>query len=201
MGQGKVNPCDNLMADGGVIGHGAKFFRIEGGGLAEQILVDCYFADVVQVSGRPQRSHFVLIQSHGLADGCCIAGYAQRMAVNVDVLHVNGRREGLEGVVVEAVQGSQQPEVFGDPLGQSLRQRVVLNRECHVVGEQAQCIQFVVIVESIAFAASQRKQPCEFAITFSGAMHLNSSGATLPLELKYTVVGRFDSRRPDRALR
>ena len=41
--------------------------------------------------------------------------------MNVDVLHVDGGRKSFERVVIKTVQGSHQPQIFGDSLGQGLR--------------------------------------------------------------------------------
>jgi hypothetical protein len=49
------------------------------------------------------------------------------VAVNVDVLHVDGGGERFERVVIEAVQRSHEPQVFGDPLRQRLGQRMVVH--------------------------------------------------------------------------
>ena len=108
------------------------------------------------------------------------------MAVNVHMLHVDGRGEGFERGVVKAVERSQQAQVLGNALRQGLRQHVVLNGNRHIVAQQVEGSQFLVVEESVAFAASQRDQPTSLPPTFSGAMHLNSSGATFPFELRKT---------------
>ena len=40
--------------------------------------------------------------------------------MNIDVFHINGGREGFEGIVVEPVQGSHQPQIFRNALSESL---------------------------------------------------------------------------------
>ena len=78
------------MADDRVVGHLAELFWIERAGLAEEPAVYRDFADVVQISSAAQRGNFVGIHAHGLADGRGVAAHAQRVAVNVDVLYING---------------------------------------------------------------------------------------------------------------
>ena len=60
--------------------------------------------------------HFARLHAHGFADGGGVAADAQRVAVNVDVLYVDGGGKGFERVVVEAVQRSHQAQIFGDAL-------------------------------------------------------------------------------------
>jgi hypothetical protein len=57
--------------------------------------------------------------------------------VNVDVFDVDGRGERFERVVIEPVQRGQQAQIFGNPLGQRLAERVILNRQRHVVAEHS----------------------------------------------------------------
>ena len=92
------------MAYDGVIGHLAKLFGIQSSGLAEQAPIDGHFADVVQISGTAQSGYFAGVDAHGFANGGSVAPHAQRVAVNIHVLHVNGGGEGFERAVIEAVQ-------------------------------------------------------------------------------------------------
>ena len=85
---------------------------IERSGLAEEAAIDGNFSDVVQISRAAQRGDFARLHAHGFADGGSIAANAQRVAMNVDVLHVDGGGEGFERVVVEAVQRSHEPQIF-----------------------------------------------------------------------------------------
>src|SRR5215469_3186186 len=109
---GKLNAADDLMADDGVIGHRAEFVGIERGWLAEQSFVDRDFADVVQISRGTNGGDFGGIDAHSLSNARGVAGDAQRVAVNVDVLYVDGGGEGFEGVVVEAMQRGEELEIF-----------------------------------------------------------------------------------------
>ncbi len=94
-GPGKFNSGHDLMTDNRVVGHLTKFLRIKRGGFAEQPLIHRDFADVMQVAGRAQTRNLSWPHTHGFADRGRITPNPQRMAVNVDVLHVNGCSEGL----------------------------------------------------------------------------------------------------------
>ena len=117
------------MADGSVIRHLAKLFRIERAGLAEQAAIDGNFSDVVQISGAAQSRDFARLHAHGFADGRGVAPHAQRVAVNVYVLHVDGGGESFQRVVVETVQRGHQPQIFRNTLRYGLRQRMILYGE------------------------------------------------------------------------
>ena len=93
---GKLYAAHNLMPDHGVVRHLAELLGVQGLGLAEQAAVDRHLAYVVQISGAAQRSHFAGVDAHSLADCGSIAAYAQRVAMNVDMLHINRGRERLD---------------------------------------------------------------------------------------------------------
>ncbi len=104
LGPRELHTADNLVANGGVVRHLTKLFRVERARLAEQAAIDGYFSDVVQITGAAQSGDVAWLHAHGLADGGGVATYAQRVAVNVHVLDVDGGGKGFEGVVVETVQ-------------------------------------------------------------------------------------------------
>ncbi len=108
------------------------------------------------------------------------------MAVNVDVLNVDGGGEGFERVVVETVQRGQQAQVFGDTLRQRLAEGVILDGQRHVVAEHFKSVERVFFVERIPLAATESDDSDELAANFQGQTPLKSSGATLPLELRNT---------------
>src|SRR5439155_23240244 len=88
---------------------------------------------------------------------------AQRVPMNVHMLHINGCRKGLERRVVETVQGSHESQIFRDPLRQSLRQCLVLNSQRNVMAEQIQSFELVLFVERISLPAAQSRHPHQLA--------------------------------------
>ncbi len=94
----------DLVSDHGVVGHFTKFFGVQRGGFSEQAFVHGNFADVVQITGGAQGSDVVGFHAHGLSDGGGVASHPQRVAVNVDVLHIDGGGESLERGVIETVE-------------------------------------------------------------------------------------------------
>src|SRR5260370_14141127 len=100
---GKLNAADNLMTDGGMVGHLAEFLGIERPRLAKEAAVDSDFADVMQIPRAAQSRDFAGFHPHGLADCGGVPSYAQRVSVNVDMFNVDGGGEGLQSVVVETV--------------------------------------------------------------------------------------------------
>ncbi len=95
------------------------------------------------------------LHAHGLADGGGVAADAQRVAVNVDVLYVDGGGEGFEGVVVETVQRGHEPQIFGNALRDGLGQRVILHGQRDVAAQQFECVEFAVFIERIAGTAAE----------------------------------------------
>ena len=83
------------MADGRVIAHLAGFLSVELGSFFKEPLVNGNFAYVVQITSRTQRCYVRRIHAHRFADGLGVAANAQRVAVNVDVLDVDGGGECL----------------------------------------------------------------------------------------------------------
>ena len=53
---GKLHSAHDLMSDDGVVGHFAKFFGVERGGLSKQPFIHRDLADVMQVAGGAQRA-------------------------------------------------------------------------------------------------------------------------------------------------
>ena len=73
----ELYPTHNLVANDGVIGHLAEFFRLERSGLAEEALVYCNFADIVQVTCGPKRGNVARFHAHGFSYARGVASYAQ----------------------------------------------------------------------------------------------------------------------------
>src|SRR5215472_1131242 len=129
----KLHAAQDLVAHHRVISHLAELVRIKHRWLAEQPLVHRHLPDIVQVARRAQGSNLGGIQVQGFADGGSVTPDANRMPMNVDVLHVDGGGERLQGGVIEPMERSQQPQIFRHPLGERLAQRVVLDSERDVV--------------------------------------------------------------------
>src|SRR2546430_2769609 len=66
-----------LVANDRVIGHLAKFFRVERGGLAKEVLIYRNFADVVQISGGAKRCNVARFHAHGFPYSRGVASNAQ----------------------------------------------------------------------------------------------------------------------------
>src|SRR5277367_20298 len=127
----KLYVAHDLMADGGVVAHGARLFVVERRGFGEEARIDGNLADVVQVAGGTQGSDFTGLHAEGFADGLGVAPHTSGVSVNIDVLYVDSGGEGLEGVVVETVQRGEQAKIFRDPLRQRLGECVILYCQGH----------------------------------------------------------------------
>src|SRR5690349_3666677 len=99
----EMHTRDDAVADGGVVGDLAKLFWIEAVGLAEEALIDSNLAYVVEIGGRTNACHVGGSQAQGFCHRCGIAGDAQRMPLQMNVLDVDCGGEGLECAVVESV--------------------------------------------------------------------------------------------------
>ena len=73
----ELYPTHNLVANDRVIGHLPKFFRVERGGLAKEVLIYRNFADVVQISGGAKRCNVARFHAHGFPYSRGVASNAQ----------------------------------------------------------------------------------------------------------------------------
>ena len=80
---------------------------------------------------------------------------AQGVAVNVDVLHVDGGGESFERVVIETVQRGHEAQIFGNSLRDGLGERVILHGERDVAAQEFERVEFAVFIECVAGAAAE----------------------------------------------
>src|SRR6187200_2273598 len=86
----EVNSGDDLVPSGRVLRHFLELAGIECRRFAEQVLVDGNFADVVQVAGGAQPGGVVVGEPECFGNSRCVASNAQGMAVDIDVLEIDG---------------------------------------------------------------------------------------------------------------
>ncbi len=177
------------MANHGVIGHFAEFLRIQRTRLPEEPLIYRYLADVVQVTGRAQRGYVAGFHAHGLTNRRGIAANPQRVSMYVDVLDVNGCREGFQSRVVEAVKRGKKPKILRDALSQSLCQYVVLHSDRHVVAQQFERVQFFGIVERISFPAAERYNTDQLVADFQRRDALEQFGRHVAIRAQESFMG------------
>src|SRR5262249_27316991 len=99
-------------------------------------------------------------------DSGSIARHPHRVSMNVDVFDVDGTGESLERIVVEAMQRSEQAQVFRYPLRQGLREGVVMNRERNITTHQLKGFETILVVGIVFLAAPERDQANQFAASF-----------------------------------
>src|SRR5580692_12531338 len=185
----KLDTTHNLMPHNCVVRHFAEFFGIQRSWFAEQTLVHGDLTDIVQVTGRPKSRNLGGIQVHGFTDGGRVASDAQRVSVNVDVFHVNGGRKSFQRVVVEAVQGRHEAQVFRHALSQGLRERMIVDSEGEVVAEQVERIEFTGIVEAITVATAEGDEANQFTADLQGNNTLEKFGSYISVGAQIKVVG------------
>src|SRR5208337_1784817 len=109
--------------------------------------------------------------------------------MNVDVFNVDGGGESFKRVVVEPVQRGQQPQVFGNPLGQRLAESVILNGQRHVVAEHFKSVERFFFVGRIAGPASQGDHSGQLSPYFQRANTLEQFGRDIAVRTQKGVVG------------
>ena len=88
------------------------------------------------------------------------------MSVNVHVLDVDGSGKGLERLVIKTMHRSHQAQVFGNSLGQGLRQGMILYRQRYVTIQQGHRVQFLVVIQRIVRAPAERDHSHQLAAYF-----------------------------------
>ena len=85
--------------------------------------------------------------------------------MNVDVLHINGRGECLERIVVKTMQRGHQAQIFGHALRDRLGQSMILDGESNIAAEQLERVEFTIFVQRISGTAAK---PYDSGKTASG---------------------------------
>src|SRR6185369_8459970 len=88
---------------------------------------------------------------------------------DVHMLHIDRSGKSFQRIVVETVKGSHQPQVLRHTLCQCLRQRVILDRERHIVAQQLDGIKIFGRVSRIALSSSKSNYSDELAPHFQWA--------------------------------
>src|SRR5208282_3222404 len=109
--------------------------------------------------------------------------------MNVDVFDVDGGGESFERVVIEPVQRGQQAQVFRDPLCQRLAERVILNRQRHVVAQHFKSVERVFFVQGFAGLASRGDGPDQLSPDFQRANALEQFGSDIAVRTEKNIVG------------
>src|SRR5262249_17235496 len=92
----KVDFGDDLVSDHRGIAHLLEFKGLKSAGLAEDVLVNADFANVMQVTGRADLCYLLLAQAQSLRHACRVAAHAQGVPALINVLDVNGGGKGFQ---------------------------------------------------------------------------------------------------------
>src|SRR5712671_5765572 len=109
--------------------------------------------------------------------------------MNVDVFDVDGGGESFESVVVEPVQRSQQPQVFGNALCERLAESVILNGQRHVVAQHFKSVEGVFFVCRFAGPASEGDHSGELSPNFQWANALEQFRRDVAVRTQKAIVG------------
>ena len=153
----------------------------------------------MQISRRAQGRNFILVHAYCVPDCRRIPPHTQRVAVNVHMLHINGSRESFQSVVIKTMQRCHQAQVFRNSLGQSLRERVVLDGERNIVAQQIERLQSLFVVGRVAIMPAEGNCPNQLSRNFQRRHAFEQLGRHVSIRAQKSVVRGFCKKH--RALR
>src|SRR5262249_1398648 len=101
---GQVDLGDDLMSNHGVVAHLTKFDWLQCATLAEDVLVDTYLANIMQITRCTQFAHFFGTHAQRLCHACGITSHTQGVPALINVFDIDGRCEGLQGLIPECMR-------------------------------------------------------------------------------------------------